>query len=323
MTESEIRQLINRICSGYIFIKNYIIDVPSPQILAEADNVYEKILYNNRFEDILDIESMDFLLLKNKMWSLFDQKTLDEIPKKIDNAKLELYKNFMIPSQQKYIRKELENLRTTFNELYAKKNIFSKYTIEYLADEAKSRFIFSKIILNKNYKRIKVKPIMLDKIMNEFEKKSITAKKYREIARSDEWRSIWSITRYKNFRKIGQEQINLISYTKLYDNVYKHPECPIDSIINDDDALDGWLLYMKQKSDVEKKQQQFEKTSKAKGNEHFIMVKDQEDINSVLSMNDTRAKVIQRKIHKMVEQDGVANELNIQEIRQDAKIIKR
>ena len=60
-----------------------------------------------------------------------------------------------------------------------------------------------------------------------------------------------------------------------------------------------------------------------KGNEHFIMARTQEDADNIAGMNDTRAKVIQQKIRTMTQAQGVANEYDIQEIRQEAKIIQK
>lgn len=326
MDEYEIRQLINRILSGYIYIGKYILDTPSVEVLAEGDYIYHNCIYNNRFEHMLDDSQTMLLLIKNNMWSFYEEDLIKQLPKKIDNAKLNLYHNALVPTRQRRAREALNTLRQQYNTLVAKKTVFDQYTIQCMADNERERFIFSNIILNNKYKRITITPILLDKIIVRSKQIAISVKKYRELARSGQWQGIWAATGLSSFRKIDAEQRNLISYTSLYENIAKHPDSPSELVINDDDILDGWMIYIKDKQDREKREQDFDKSSKnmAKGNEHFIMTSSApEDIQSVLDMNDTRGKVIQKKIHQMTKADGVANEYNIQEIRQDANIIQR
>jgi len=316
------KELIDRIRSGYVILKDYIIDIPSPRILNEANNLYLEFLHENRFEDILDNDSLDFLLLKNGIISVFDQNKLKEIPKKIDNAKLQLFKDFMLPSKRKYIKQEIENLRKEQNLIYNKRYPFEKYTIEYLAEKIRNRHIFSNVVLNKKYKKIKIKSCYIDFVINKFNEDYISITEYRQLARNSEWTNIWYIFKNKSFRKIGIEQQNLISYTKLYENVNKHPERPDEMIIQDDDALDGWLIDINNKNKEKEKSNNSQKNKKDH-NEHFIIANDEEDIKSIIGMNDTTGKIIQKKIHKMTQQTGFANELHIQEIAQNAKIIHR
>jgi len=324
MDYNEKRKLIHRFLSGYVFIGQYIIDTPSPNILVEADYIYDNCIYNNRFEDMIDQSHTEFFLLKNGLWSINDKNTLEQLPKRIENAKVNLYKNINIPSQSKRIRSHLDGLKEEYNKLMFKVGLFDQYTIQSLANYERELFIFSKIILNRNYEPIRPKATIIERIINEFRRQEPTNKIYREIARSGDWLNVWSTSGINSFRIIGNEQRQLISYTQMYENINKHPESPSDAVINDDDALDGWIIYMKEEHDREKKQQDFSKTkTKHDGREQFVMVQNREDAENILSMNDTRGKIIQKKIHSMVEKEGVANEFNIQEIRQDAIIKNR
>ena len=50
-------------------------------------------------------------------------------------------------------------------------------------------------------------------------------------------------------------QITLVSLSRMYDNVYKSPECPPDEIIADNYAIDGWFIEQHE----ERKKRQKEK----------------------------------------------------------------
>jgi hypothetical protein len=324
MEDNETRKLIHRLLSGYVFIGKYIIDIPSNAILAEADGIYEKCLYNNRFENMVDESRMEVFLMKNMMWTLSDKSLLEELPKRIEDAKVNLYLNALVPSQLRRVRFHLDGLKTEYNKLMTKFTVFNQYTIQSLANYSMELFIFSKIILNNEYEHISVQPMTVEKIIRAYKRKELSVAQFRAIARDHSWQNIWSTSGMREFRKIGEEQRQLVSYTQMYENIAKHPEAPSSAVINDDDMLDGWMIHIGRQYEKDKKIQSFDKTrKKAVGNEQFIMASSQEDVKSIMDMNDIRGKIIQQKIHTMVEKDGIANEFNIQELRQDANIINR
>lgn len=324
MDEYEVQQLINRVVSGYVHIGDYIIDIPPAKLLAEADNIYNDTLYNNRFEVMLRDNSTELLLLKHKIWSFDEKKELAKIPDQIDQLKLQLYHNIMVPSTKEKIKQNLEYVRNRYNGLMTQRSYFDRFTLEHFAELTRERYIFSNIILNKKYKPITVSGTQLDKIIADFKKNYISNKKYRLLARNDAWTNIWDVDKLKCFRKIGDEQRYLVGYTKLYQNIMKHPECPNDMVLNDDDALDGWLMHIKAEQKKERDKKRFPTTKDKPGAiyEQFIIAKTQEDIDSIVGMNDIEGKMIQRQIHNMVKKDGKANEYSIPEIRQKALVKK-
>jgi len=324
MDEVKITRLINRILSGYTFISKYIVDTPSVNILAEGDAVYDEFMFENRFEDMISRDQTDFLLMKNGLWSAYEQGVLDSLENKLNEAKLQLYLKGAVPSTWKKLKSHIETLNDEYSRLMGKKLALDHCTIEYLAEEQRDNHIFSKIVLNKYYKSIKIKPATLVKIVGQYKKNAISIKKYREIARSRTWSTIWGTSKISSFRRIGEEQRILISYAQLYDNIKKHSEPPSDAIVKDDDMLDGWMIHVNKENEREKKEDRLsKKKSNENHNEHFIMANTEEDVKSIMDMNDTRGKIVQKKIHNMTKTHGVANEYDITEIRQDAQVVNR
>lgn len=93
----------------------------------------------------------------------------------------------------------------------------------------------------------------------------------REIARSTEWRLVWSLSR-ENLpaifnRTIGDLTINhrlLIYWSRVYDSAFESPEPPEDDIINDDERFDEWLSDR----EIERKEKRGEIISHSKTNHH-------------------------------------------------------
>jgi len=325
MDQYEKRQLINRLLSGYVFLNNYIVDIPSSQILAEADYIYDKFVYDNRFESLINESQTDFLLMKSGLWDREDEAALKLLPNKIENSKISLYKNCTNPKMVIKIRRGLKSLKRQYDTLMTRKSAFDQYTLEFNADYVRDHFIFSKTILDRNYNNASLSGYYIDKIIGQFKKNTSSVIDYRELARDDEWHNIWVSGNNSIFRAIGIEQRTIISFTNMYENIGKHPEVPSEEIIADNDMVDGWMILLRREANAEKKEKDFENTGKIqkdKGNEHFIMVEpgNQEDIEAVQGMNDLRGKVIQKKLFGMIDKHGKANEYDIQEIRQDANI---
>ena len=99
---------------------------------------------------------------------------------------------------------------------------------------------------------------LINKLINEaYLNSDINEANIRKLARSEPWRSIWiSSCKVGNlFDKpqceMSDYQKMLVSWSLIYDNVFEHPDCPGDSVIDNDEALDAWL---KSQSDERAKQ---------------------------------------------------------------------
>ncbi len=70
----------------------------------------------------------------------------------------------------------------------------------------------------------------------------------RAVARCNEWRMRWRGARDSNASPFegssadwDTNKVNIVCWSKFYDTVFEHPDCPGDKIINDDDALQQWI----------------------------------------------------------------------------------
>ena len=103
----------------------------------------------------------------------------------------------------------------------------------------------------------------MQRFLNFLQSNIITTEEFREIARTDPFRSRWSLlkTNVFDFEILTGEQTSLCMYCRMYDNVYEHPEKPTEQVIDDDDMLDGWFAKQRKQMEEDKQRKELEKVS--------------------------------------------------------------
>jgi hypothetical protein len=146
------------------------------------------------------------------------------------------------------------------------------------------------------------------------------------------WRTIWTAGKKsvgvfsKPSTELTRDQLTLMSFSSMYDNVYEHPDCPDEKIIDDDDCLDGWFIVQRRKAEKDKTQRSVDQaTSNPKirnAKEQFIMVESDEDAKRVMDLNDplSKAKIAQRAA--VVEAKGTAKDMDFIDVKNDVEIMK-
>jgi hypothetical protein len=322
MTEKEKLALIYRVTTGYTYLDGYIIDTPSDNIINESFNIYFKTIENNRFEDFVHKDEVVPILIRNNLWSFSlnaergSDEELGELEKSLDECKLELYENYgALEKEIIKIRRRLTLIKTRRIKLLNIKHMLDSYTVEGYADYITDLFIFSKIVLNEERKSVQLANSKLDNLINQYKRIAPTNEDLRMLARSDAWRSFWDINN-STFRVNGDNQKTLTLFTKMYNNIYEHPERPPDSIIEDDDMLDGWFLYMKKKANAERKGNTKTKYENKHRNAQEIFIANNEpgsaissltpkDIDEIDKMNDTRGRVIKSQIMEGIKHKDI------------------
>ena len=75
----------------------------------------------------------------------------------------------------------------------------------------------------------------------------------------------------------------------MYDKIYEHPESPSEEIINDDDALDGWMIFNQEEIKKQKKEKGVDSMMSEKvrnSSEVFLMAgNDKEQAKDILDLN--------------------------------------
>ncbi len=258
------------------------------------------------------------LLIKCDMWSPLDCKTADKISKDIEDLKVEAYKTFFKKKRLLGIKRKIKAMERREMKLRSTKKTFEPVTCTGLASYMRSAWIVQKTTTDVNGDPYDFAHVSLSKIMSRTIEESISSDVYRGIARSSTWRSMWNGSKKRDsvFGKpacdLTPEQVSLISYSMMYDNVYESPEAPKEEVIADDICLDGWFISQRRKHEKDKAQAQADamltNPKIANSDEIFLMAGDQREANEVYDLNSAGARqVIQQRQTQIQNHEGDPN----------------
>ena len=316
MDQISLNTYLSRVLSGiYIFLyrdNTYKLRYPNIDIKYEADVYAEQEYIKNRFNDWINTEDILSTLMMIGVWNPILEKELEDFPKKIEDLKVDLYKNAFNSVKIKSLKKNLKNLNNRYNFLYGVRHSLDHLTPSGYASLLKSQYILVHSLYDNSGDRLfedigSVNFAKFNALTNIIHENIIPADTFREIARSDLWRNYWSANKERMFNKPTvewtDEQKTLVIITKMYDNAYEHPECPSDNIINDDDMFDGWMIMQRRENEKDKNKKRTEKMLGDKLNkagEVFLVANSKEEIQNIYDLNDAGARHTIREREKTI-----------------------
>ena len=323
---------VNRILSGIV-----ILDIDGVKVFVRPPSVEDKLIADHLSEEIYEecLYSGSFTkdelvehLIKLGLWSDAEEKQLKEKETFIEQAKLDYFLNFSIDVKRRHIKYNLDLAIDELSRLEAKKNYLFDKTCEYVSGYVKLIHILSSSSYIDNKERLNGQ-INLVSLVTEYNNNSLSEEQIRGIAKSNEWKSIWNVSKSTNglFKSSASEltieQAAVISWSRLYDNIQESPDAPSEQIINDDIAFDGWLIHQGRKRKEEEKQKQAESLmpEKAKdAGELFIPVRNMEEQSQILSLNSGYGKMALSSIKSDLEEKGHLHALELTHVRNEIQM---
>lgn len=311
MSHANLEKLLYRILLGYYYINinnnKYKVVAPDLKIKYEAEILYDNILEENKFDKRFStLKEIEMSLIANNIWSPELDKKIKEIENQIDDAKVDIYLNFLNLSKKTFYEKNLESLKKILNQLYDKKNSFNHLSIEEHATSVKNEFIISNTIYNSENKLAinyndNLDYITLQNFIQEIVNNMINAQDIRKLAKSGLWHMYATTTNINQDILIANDDYKLlVSYTNMYNNIKQHPECPSQDIIEDDNALDGWSIHQNRKAEKDKKKQSIlDKVggkNKNQGDHVFIFTNNEDEIRAINDLNDPEQKLFKEEL---------------------------
>ena len=307
-----------QVLCGYYHVEvkgnKYKIIYPSLDVKYRTEQLYVSILEDAKYEtSYISKQELKALLSKNNMWNSDMQKDLDESKKQLDEYKIKLYQNYF-KTIKNDLKEALTAIKQNIQELSVKKHSLDYLTLEDYSSGVKGQYSLSQCIYTLDNKKVfdddfnKIDISELNKFLKPVSEHQVTAQQLRSIVQQDFWKSYVCQTNvFGNSIDLNDDQRNLLSLERMYQNAREHPECPDDKILNDDDALDGWFLY--QRDQAKKNKQKKEALDKIGGNVNkhdnvYIITDNIEDHRAVLDMNDSAGKSIIKSMEKAVEEKG-------------------
>lgn len=334
MINQDLEYILHRIISGKTYFtfdkERYCLQAPSLDIKQRALEIYFDIVNEEKFFGWLRESNLDNLLINLGYWDLGTQNKIKELEKKIEKLKIDLYKNRLNSKMVKSLRTNIKNSNKELNRILSYKNDLYQNTLEGYANSIKNEYILCHSLYKNNQLVFKFNDnssyIYFNSLISASNDYSIDIQDIKKLARSGIWRSIWSCDKNNPFGingsvRLHDDQKALINLSIMYDSVYDHPECPEDSVIEDDDMLDGWMLFQKDKNRKEKAKSQAAVSSVHKNaQEVFIMANSQEDLENISDLNDDYNKMIIKSRMDTVKQKGSISHFDMPDVVRDAEM---
>lgn len=326
----DIMYIHNRIISGCVVVevnnKLYIFKDPSPiekQIVQyEYENTYTALLRDR----ILSSNDLELILDQKGIWTNKDEENLS----KLENILKDILGDVTKYNQQKSIEYKISKMKSRKSGLLA-------HSAEHLALLSKYRLLLYLCTYdqfnNKIWSNIEEFNNEDESVINMllqyiFFDERINESNIRKLARSEPWRSIW-LSGCKVGNLFGKPmcemsdlQTAVVSWSILYDNVYEHPECPPDDIINNDALLDIWLKEESEKRKNKRKESNLGSSSVGKHQEIGIIVNSPEEANRIFGLNSPSAlKTIERRENFLKGKNKV-RQADLPDISTDIKLRK-
>lgn len=335
----DLENLLYRIINGYYFISinniTYKIVSPNISVKQQAHNVYLQTIDEYKFDTdcwISDNQIQHLLNLYN-IWNKDLENKLNSLIKDLEKTKIELYKHFSNSEIRKSIKQLIQNINSNINDYHNKKYYFDYLTLEYYAQNIKNQYLITNMVYDINNNKVfkddnfeNTDYLFLEKILYEIHKNTLDTNTIKQIVRSDIWKSYWNVSKEKIFpgtvKDWTDEQRSLVNFSKVLDSIREHMEAPAEEIMDDDDALDGWILYQNHKSESERKKKQINDKfglDKKKAGEVFLLTNNNEEREEIYGLNDDQTNRDIKEMINITQKEGKVNWVDLPHVKREIK----
>lgn len=273
-------------------------------------------------------------LLERKLWDDSHEHKMKSIETSIEDCKVKLYNSLFRSVESKSIRQDLVKLRENYSDLYAKRHQFDHITANGISSLLKLHLTTGLSLYNEDgkqlfndYSFLSDPNNLVTEALDNIRTNKLEDSKYRILARTEPWRHYWSISKTNVFggcaKDLTEEQRTLILWSKMYDSIYESHDSPHESIIEDDDVLDGWLIIQRREREGKQLKVQAEqlvsKNEKIANAQNVFLMADTIDDAKRLNtaMNDSTMQMIKKQRQQVIQQQGEIKHYNLPDMKQD------
>ena len=322
MEIDEREQYIHNLVGGIVYCnfgdKIYLIHESTPLDKIIANQIYDDKLKEAELRGVLSDEQLVEQLISLNLWATSEQTELETLPKRIENMKVQLYQAYFNYRGRDPIRKNLKRLKENLVELTIKRSSLRRESTEGLAATSKAKYLICSNVTDIHNNKIwdakdcwKQDATLIDALTQKYTETLVDETIMRELCRTEPWRSIWNTSKAEKSLfgipaiMFTSSQRALVTWSRIYDNVYESAECPPDEVIEEDDMLDGWFIEQGRKRDAERKTKHgFGEDKNVKGQEVFLFADNPDDISRIQSRNTASGQAIFKQRMDIVKKKG-------------------
>ena len=327
--DRRIQYLVHRLLSGKLLIPDgdRILELRSPslQIQYESDIVYKHHYEQNIFEFILK-EDIKPLLLESGVITPFHEQDLKKMNKKLERLKVQLFTDFWDRTKTARHRKSIASVKKRINQLEVEGSSMDHLTLEHFCFLESMKYIIKKTLYDSDTGELffddDTPPHDYERLLVAINKESLDMSEIKKIARSSYWKSYHSIgnenTILGHVSDYSNEQKSVISLSMMYAKIAEHPESPNDDIMNDDDALDGWMIFQQEKNQEEKRNSNNNNKKDKINNaqEVFYMAENKDQAEDIRALNTTESHMVSKnRMNQLFTSDTEVNAADFRDTR--------
>lgn len=251
------------------------------------------------------------------LWDSERQEMLEAVEKDIENTKVNLYQAGFRSQNAKMAKKVLAIAKDKRFELLGQRHAYDYLTCAGAATVARARYLISSSLFHLDGRPVKNR-VLIDEANDYYIRNRLTEETFRELARTEPWRNIWAGKRSEGgiygvpAADMTDEQRSLQIWSSLYENIAECPEGPSDDVLEDDDALDGWLILQqrkRKKGQLEKRADELLGNEKIRGSQEvFVPVDSLEDAKRIEELNSTHSATVKKQRMAALKKKGQMTE---------------
>lgn len=285
-----------------------------------AAAIERETLAECRLMGLLSADEAEKELRERKLWTDFDADQMKKLQKAAEDMKVGLYENRREPKKVGAIREALAMGLSELRRLESTLHSFDHATDVGVARAAGARYLAGCSLRKKGGAPYWEDPesdwerpdAILDEAIEAYLSQRLGEADYRELARTEPWRSIWGCRKGAGGDLFGvpaadwtDEQRVLSFWSTLYESIRESPDAPDDEWFSDDAMIDGWLILRARASEKDKVRRMGEEIAARHANADEIYVMNEVmDPSKVDLMNDGVAKMIKEKRMQRLKAQG-------------------
>lgn len=312
--------LVSQIKSGYIYLKKDIKLKPmSIDLYAESMLIYQDAYTEALSQELLTLKDSIKYLEITGFYSGSDIEKEKQLEKDMKSTQIALYNARNKVKELSFLRKRLYQIKSMMEKLSSKKYSLYENTCEYYADSEKMNWLLPKLLSASNNNIHS--PRYLHSLYNQ---STISESDIRELCLNDPWRSSWVIRDHKPILQehanceLNHNQKSIMLWSLTYDNIRQSMDAPEDKFYEDNDIIDAWFVWSKDKNEKEKAKSETEnkisKNPKMQKASHVFLISDPEDPESssnIESLNGLQGQLYVENLRKEIESTGGGSMFNM------------
>lgn len=282
-------------------IKNF-----TPIEKAEAFS-YSQEIYDNHFKNgVPTKEEMLEILIEKDIWNDELENQYEEEIEKLGGLKVDYYDNFFIPVRKEELSIFIKLKEKKLNKLLSKKLYLSEYTCEQAMEDAYWTFLLAKY----------GDPFSL---YRQFLLIRMSDEKIRSFYFDFKWRSIWQVCKDPksifglDINHLNDNQISLLYWSKIYDNIQESIEPPPIQIMNDHLAVDGWMVKFS-------KSKEKPKNIGVNAGEVFLPARNKKEVVEINKLNNAHGRRVLKSRASDLAKNGDLDEGQFSFIKQEKQM---